>query len=89
MVKEVLVDEPVETLIRVMSDGEIRPTSFLWRDQTHYVNDIGRRWEERVEGRTLHCYLIQAVDNNTFELRWDPAGDQWVLHRAWLRAAVV
>jgi hypothetical protein len=60
--KEVLVNEPVSALIRVMPTGEVRPT---------------------------RCYLIQSVDQNTFELRWDAATDQWTLHRAWLRAALV
>ncbi len=27
----------------------------------------------------MHCYLIQAVDNNTFELHWDPADNIWRL----------
>jgi hypothetical protein len=32
--------------------------------------------------------LIQAVDNNTFELHWDPANNQWTLQRAWLHDQV-
>ncbi len=84
MRQEVLVDETVDTLIRAMPTGEIRPTSFLWRDRTRYVGDIGRTWEERVGGRTLRCYLVQTVDNDTYELRWDPAADTWTIHRAWL-----
>jgi esterase/lipase superfamily enzyme len=87
--KEVLVNEPVSALIRVMPTGEVRPTSFLWRDKTRYVDTVGRTWEERIDGRTIRCYLIQSVDQNTFELRWDAATDQWTLHRAWLRAALV
>ena len=85
---EVLVEETVDTLIRVMPSGTVRPTSFVWRDSTRYVDTIGRQWEERVEGRTLHCYMVQAVDGNTFELRWNPDGNLWTLHRAWLRAAM-
>jgi len=89
MNQELLVDETISTLVRVTPTGEVRPTSFVWRDRTRYVDTIGRMWEERVEGRTLRCYMIQAVDGNTFELRWNPDGNQWTLHRAWLRAAVV
>ncbi len=88
MMKEVLVDEPVEALIRVMPDGDVRPTSFVWRDRTRYVGDIGRSWEERVGGKLVRCYLIQAVDKNTFELRWDAGENAWTLHRAWLRDLV-
>jgi hypothetical protein len=89
MAKEVLVNEPVEMLVRVLPSGSVVPTSFVWRDRTRYVADVGRQWEERVEGRSLRCYLVHTVDNNTFELRWDPAGDRWTVHRAWRRAAVV
>ncbi|NJN82113.1 MAG: hypothetical protein HC802_07425 [Caldilineaceae bacterium] len=55
MRKEVLVDEQTDTLVRQMNNGEIQPTSFLWRDRTRYVADIGRQWEERVEGKTWRC----------------------------------
>ncbi|MBW7881264.1 MAG: hypothetical protein H3C34_01275 [Caldilineaceae bacterium] len=89
MTKEVLVDEPIEMLMRVMPAGDIRPTSFIWRDRTRYVSEVGRQWEERVAGRMQRCYLIQAVDNNTFEVRWDPANNTWTLHRAWLRMPAV
>jgi hypothetical protein len=89
MDKEVLVNEAVSTLIRVTPDGAVRPTSFIWRDRTRYVSEVGRTWEERIEGKMLRCYLIHAVDNNTYELHWDAGENIWTLHRAWLRAAVV
>ncbi len=89
MVKEVLVDEPVNALIRVMPNGELRPTSFLWRNKTRYVNDVGRQWEERVGGKSLRCFLLQSVENETYELRWDPGENLWTVHRAWLRSMVV
>ena len=88
MNSEVIVDEEVDVLLRVLPSGALQPTSFLWRNKTRYVGDVGRTWEERVDGRTLRCYLVQAVDNNTFELRWDPAADVWTIHRAWLRDMV-
>jgi hypothetical protein len=83
MAREVLVNEEAEVLVRVLRDGSVRPTSFLWRDRTRYVSDVGRTWEERVEGRTLRVYLIKAVDNTTYELRYDPAADRWTVNRAW------
>jgi hypothetical protein len=85
MSREVLVDETVNALWRVLGNGEIRPTSFIWRDKTRYVAEVGRSWEERVGGKTLRCYLIQAADGSAYELRWDPASDVWQVHRAWLR----
>ncbi|MCC6455590.1 MAG: hypothetical protein IT328_11640 [Caldilineaceae bacterium] len=89
MPSEVLVNEPIEVLVRVMPNGGVRPTSFLWRDRTRYVNDVGRQWEERVEGKSVRCYMVMTVDGNTYELRWDPAGDSWQIHRAWLRDLAV
>jgi hypothetical protein len=89
MPSEVLVDEAVEVLVRVLANGQIRPTSFLWRDRTRYVNDVGRQWEERVAGKSIRCFLVTTVDGNTYELRWDPAGDSWRVHRAWLRDLAV
>lgn len=89
MNQQVLVNESVRMLTRLMSGGEVRPTSFVWRDKTRYVDVIGRQWEERVAGKSVRCYLIQSVDNNTFEVRHDPASDEWTLHRAWLRDLAV
>jgi hypothetical protein len=88
MNRELLINEPVDTLVRVLPNGDVRPTSFIWRDRTRYVNDVGRQWEEIVDGRRLHCYLIQAVDNTTYELRWDAADNRWLLHRAWTTAGL-
>ncbi len=88
MNQEVFVNEPVDALIRVLPGGDVLPTSFVWRDRTRYVADVGRHWEERVDGRLVHCYLIHSVDGNTFELHWDAGENRWTLHRAWLRAAV-
>jgi hypothetical protein len=89
MIREVLVNEPVDPLLRVMPNGDVRPTSFLWRNKTRYVNDIGRQWEERVGGKSLRCYLIKTVDDNTFELRWELSSNEWTVHRAWLRDLAV
>ena len=88
MLNQVLVDEQINVLVRVLPSGSIQPTSFIWRDQTRYVSDVGRQWEERVEGKSVRCFLIKAVDNTQYELRWDPAADHWSLHRAWLSLLV-
>ncbi len=85
MAGEVLVNEAIDVLVRVLPNGSVQPTSFLWRERTRYVGDQGRQWEERVEGRAVRCYLVQTVDGNTYELRYDPAADRWMIHRAWLR----
>jgi hypothetical protein len=89
MISEVLVNEPVDVLVRVLPNGEVQPTSFLWRSKTRYVSDVGRQWEERVGGKSLRCYLLKTVEENTYELQWDPAANEWRIHRAWLRNLVV
>lgn len=89
MVREVLVEEPINALVRVMADGNVRPTSFLWRDRTRYVNHIGRQWEERQAGQLVRHYLVQTVDENTYELCLDPVTNAWSIRRAWLRDVVV
>ena len=89
MPSAVLIDEPIDVLVRVLPDGRVQPTSFLWRNRTRYVADVGRQWEERVAGKSLRCYLILTVDQNTYEVRWDPAGDRWTVYRAWLRDLAV
>ena len=89
MAREVLVKEPINVLARVMANGTMRPTSFLWRDRTRYVNNIGRQWEERQAGKSIRHYLIQTVDENTYELCLDPATNAWSIQRAWLKDAVV
>ena len=89
MAREVLVEEPINVLARVMANGTMRPTSFLWRDRTRYVNNIGRQWEERQAGKSIRHYLIQTVDENTYELCLDPATNAWSIQRAWLNDAVV
>ena len=89
MNQQVLVNEPVEMLYRILSDGTVQPTSFVWRDKTRYVDHVGRRWEERITGHAVHCLLIQAVDNTVYEMRWNRATDAWTLYRAWLRDLAV
>ena len=88
MMRELLVDESTSVLIRVLPNGDVRPTSFIWRDRTRYVSEVGRVWEERIGGKTMHCYLIQSVDNSTFELHWEAGENLWTVHRAWLPAVM-
>jgi len=83
--REVLVNEDVKVLWRTLPNGQMRPTSFIWRDRTRYVSEVGRAWEERSGGHVQRCFLLLAVDGSSYELRWEPAEDRWLLHRAWLR----
>jgi hypothetical protein len=89
MPSEVLIDEPIDVLLRTLPNGEVRPTSFLWRDRTRYVSDVGRQWEERIGGRSVRCFLVMTVDGNSYQLHWDPAANAWSVHRGWLRDLAV
>jgi hypothetical protein len=89
MASEVIVNEPVNMLYRVQPGGQIQPTSFVWRNQTRYVSDVGRTWEERIQGITQRCFMVQTVDGNTFEVRYAANDDAWTIHRAWLRDLAV
>ena len=84
MASEVLVNEEVDVLVRVLSDASVRPTSFLWRNRTRYVSELGRQWTERVDGQTMQVYLVRTVDDGTYELRYDATLNRWTLCRAWL-----
>ena len=88
MSEQVVVDEAVRVMIRTLSSGKIVPKSFMWRGQTHYVSAQGRQWADQMEGKRVRCFLVQTVDLNSYELRWEPVEDVWSLHRAWLMNAV-
>lgn len=85
---EVAIDEPVDVKVGVVSPGTVAPKSFHWQGQVYHVSAYGRRWDEEADGRRLRCLLVQSVERNAYELRWDVAADNWLLFRAWLMAAV-
>ncbi len=65
MAAEALVDEEVDVLVRVLRDGSVQPTSFLWRDRT-----LCRRPRSpvgRVEGRARA--LLPGADGGRQHLR--------------------
>lgn len=84
MGRQVAIDEPVRVIVRTLPAGKIAPKWFEWQGRTHSVVALGRQWDETVEGRRLRCFLVQTPRQNSFELRWDPVEDEWVLHRGWL-----
>ena len=84
MSRQAAVNETVEVTARLLASGKIVLKSFDWQGRTHYVTAQGRQWDERTEDKRLRCFLVQTPDQNSYELRWDPAEDEWNLHRAWL-----
>ena len=81
---QVAVNDPIRVNVRLLPSGKIVPKSFDWQGRTHYVVAQGRQWDERTEDKRLRCFLVQTPDQNSYELRWDPAEDEWNLHCAWL-----
>ncbi len=88
MSEQIAVDEPVRVAIRTLPSGKIVPKLFVWQGQTHYVSAQGRQWAEGRDGKRVRCFLVQTLNQNAYELRWDAAEDVWSLHRAWLMNAV-
>lgn len=84
MGQQVAIDEPVRVVVRTLPTGKIAPKSFAWQGRTHSVVALGRQWDETVEGKRLRSFLVQTPGQNSYELRWDPVGDEWVLRRGWL-----
>ncbi len=84
MGRQVAIDEPVRVIVRTLPAGKIAPKWFEWQGRKHSVVALGRQWDETVEGRRLRCFLVQTPGQNSYELRWDPVEDEWVLHRGWL-----
>ncbi len=84
MSRQVAVDEAVQVAARILPSGEVVVKAFDWQGSRHDVTAHGRRWEERTEGGRLRCFLVQTQNLSSFELRWDPAEDQWRLYQAWL-----
>lgn len=84
MSQQVAVNEVVQVEARMGPAGGVVVKAFDWRGRRHHVASHGRRWEERRDGRLIRCFLVQTAELNSFELRWDPVGDDWTLHQAWL-----
>ncbi len=67
-------------------DGQVHPRAFAWRGETHIVAATGRRWIESHQDGAWHCVLVQTAAGDTFELRFQPESERWVVSGAWLRA---
>ncbi|WP_326824603.1 DUF6504 family protein [Streptosporangium sp. NBC_01639] len=69
---------------------EGRPVQFLWRDRLHAVRRVLDHWVVAREGWKLsetdpgerRFWRVEA-DPGTYELRFDTAGEGWLLMRAW------
>jgi len=66
-------------------DGQVHPRAFAWRGEMHVVTAAGRRWIETIENDSWHCVLVQTALGDTFELRYQPNTDRWMVSGTWLR----
>ncbi|WP_423225902.1 nicotinamide-nucleotide amidohydrolase family protein [Candidatus Amarolinea aalborgensis] len=66
-------------------DGQVHPRAFAWRGEMHVVTAVGRRWVETTEDAPWHCVLVQTALGDTFELRYQPNSDRWMVSGTWLR----
>ena len=80
------VDEPVMVQARFNAQGRAQPVAFVWRNRTRYITDQGRDWVEEADSDApCRCFLVQAANGDTFELRLELKTLCWRLHRAWLQ----
>jgi len=66
-------------------DGQVHPRAFAWRGEMHVVTAVGRRWVETTADNPWHCVLVQTALGDTFELRYQPNTDRWMVSGTWLR----
>lgn len=45
----------------------------------HVVTAAGRRWIETIENDSWHCVLVQTALGHTFESRYQPNTDRWMV----------
>ena len=50
------IDEPILVQARLLPDGAMQPTAFVWRGRTYLIADCGRQWQEDAGGITWNCY---------------------------------
>lgn len=79
-------DEPADVDVRLLRGGRVVPTAFTWRGRRYAILDVGREWQEEIGGTTWRSYLVRTPGPTTFELRFDPAREQWQVARVWGRS---
>lgn len=78
------VNEAVLVESHFLSESQVQPTAFIWREHIWRIVETGRQWDDVADDVNWHCYLVRAGDGSRFELRLDLAGARWILARAWL-----
>ncbi|HEX9115402.1 MAG TPA: hypothetical protein VGA61_04985 [Anaerolineae bacterium] len=83
------INEPVLVEARSLPDGSWRPLAFQWQGRHHQITELGRQWQEDVDGIVWRCFMIRTGDGSAFELCLDTAAGRWLLGRAWPAQQVV
>ena len=69
--------EQIEVTAKFEIDGQIKPETFTWLDNTYPVVSIGRRWMDEAG----HHVLVMVPDNRILELLLSSADLRWYLIR--------
>ena len=79
------INEPISVELHPHHEGTGRPLAFVWRGCYLAIESWGRESVETQGERTVHCYLVQTVGPETWELCQDTKTAQWTLVRHWAR----
>jgi len=84
-----VVNEVVGVEVATRQSGECRPLAFVWRGRRLQIESWGREGPRVLEGRAVHCHLVQTAGPETWELCQDIETAQWTIVRHWARNAPV
>jgi hypothetical protein len=79
------INEPVSVEAKARHDGVFLPLAFVWRGRRYQIESWGRESAEVREGRSVHRYMVQSTNLETWELCLDTETAQWTLTRHWAR----
>lgn len=77
------INEPVSVEICERRGETSLPTAFVWHGRRFEIDSWGRQSSRIQEGRSVHCYLVQTGNRETWELCQDMESAQWTLARHW------
>lgn len=73
------VDEPIEVIVVIGKQGQLRPQSVVWRERRYPIVTTGRQWD--VEDSRL--VLVEAADGTRFELQLVRETLAWRMKKIW------
>ena len=79
------INEVVGVEVRPREGKPALPLAFTWRGHRHEIDAWGREGEERYQGHTWHCHLVQTAGPETWEICQNAETGQWKIMRHWPR----